>query len=469
MAFRNKSISKQLMKSYMFLLPFIVLLLLIVAIIGSTIAHNWSDKTILSHSDDAEKLMKNGIESDYLEKIVKLGGGVATVSENGNVNNLAGVDIFHETQISREAWTHFLSKVADPANKNIYSVVYDNNDGLWLVVSIPSSIRFNTTLTFNKDSPVLMNAILFYGSLVFALFILVLLLVFLYSKKISKSFTVPLNIIRDKVNGITKEKSITLYENYNFHGEFLEVNNYIDKLVLELEKEKQLKESIEKERKQLFLDISHDLRNPLSTIRGYSELLCEKKIDVVEAEQYLKAISKNSVRASKMLEELFSYTKLESSDFHIALQKEDISEFTRIQLLNFLQLFDQNDIITKINIPNYEVIVPFDKDLMARVYSNLLCNCIEHNDSGITVEVTIVDMGDIVKIIIADNGVGISDKSAKKVFKPFFRSDESRNSESGGCGLGLAIVDKIVYKHGGSIHMESTLNQGTAFIIYLNK
>lgn len=469
-AFKNTSISKQLTKSYIFLLPFIVLLLLLVAIIGSIIAHNWMEKSLPAHSYDAEKLLANGFDSTYIEEITKLGGGVSTVSKDGEVRNLGGSDIFPVTQISTKKWTEFLTEVLNPANKSIYSVAYDDENKLWLVVSIPSSIRFNTTLIINNNSPMLFNAIIFYVSLFTVLIILVVLLVFIYAKKVSKSFVTPLNIIRNKVHEITKGNYVEVDKDFNFKGEFAEVNNYVDILSSELQNEKKLKENIERERKQLFLDISHDLRNPLATIRGYSELLCEQhKISSVDSEQYLGIIYKNSIRASAMLDELFSYTKLESSDFIIKMKKDDISEFTRIQLSNFLHLFDRNKIQTEINIPDHEIIVAFDQDLLARVYSNLLSNCIEHNDSGITIRVSIIDEEEIVKIVVEDNGVGISEENSKQIFNPFFRADESRNSKSGGCGLGLAIVEKIVYKHGGTISMKTAVNKGTSFEIILKK
>lgn len=468
--FENKSISKQLTKSYIFLLPIIVMLFLVVAIIGSTIAHNWMEKTLPAHSYDAEKLLTNGIDPLYLEEILKLGGGVSTVSEEGEVVNLGGDELFSESQISTKKWTEFLVEVANPENKSIYSVAYDEENKLWLVVSIPSSIRLNATLIINYDSPVLADAILFYGVLFSVLIILIVLLVFIYAKMVSKSFITPLNIIRNKVHGITQGNYGKPDKTFNFKGEFAEVNTDIDRLSLELQNEKKLKEKIEKERKQLFLDISHDLRNPLATIRGYSELLSEQnKFSAIEYEQYLGIIYKNSIRASAMLDELFSYTKLESSDFMINMEKHDISEFTRIQLSNFLHLFDRNKILTEINIPDQEIIIAFDQDLLARVYANLLSNCIEHNDPGITIGVSIIEEEAFVKILIEDNGIGISEKHSKQIFSPFFRADESRNSKSGGCGLGLAIVEKIIHKHGGSIRVKTRINKGVSFEIILKK
>lgn len=468
--FKNKSISKQLTKSYILLLPFIVLLLLLVAIIGSMIAHNWMDKSLPAHAFDAEKLLNNGLDSHYVEEITKLGGGVSTVSEDGEVTNLSGSNIFLAAQLSTKEWTEFLTEVANPENKSIYSVAYDNENKLWLVVAIPSSIRLTSTLIINNNSPMLFNAIMFYVSLLTVLIILVVLLVFIYAKKVSKSFVLPLNIIRNKVHEITKGNYGEVDNEFNFKGEFAEVNYYINTLSLELQNEKKLKENIERERKQLFLDISHDIRNPLATIRGYSELLCEQnEISPIDSKQYLEIIYKNSIRASTMLDELFSYTKLESSDFIIEMQKGDISEFTRIQLSNFLHLFDRNEILAEINIPDHEIIVAFDKELLARVYSNLLCNCIEHNNFGITIRVSIIDEEEIVKIVVEDNGIGISEENSHQIFNPFFRVDESRNSKSGGCGLGLAIVEKIVYKHGGTINMKTAVNEGTSFEIILKK
>lgn len=464
----KNSISKQLTKSYLLLFPFFVILLCIVAIIGSLISHDWLATSLPAHQYNVEGLLRDNINEIDLSEVIDSGGG-AVVFGDGTIKELGGHQVFDTTVFSMKEWTNFLTEVSNPTNKKIYSIAYNEKNDYWLVVSVPISIRFYLTLSGNVESPEFITALAFYSVLILALILMLLFFVWLYAKKSSKSFISPLRKLCNMVNNI-KHSKYDIESDENFYGEFLWLSNDIHTLSSELKQERILRENIENDKRQMLLDISHDLRNPLATIMGYAETLSTtKNLDTDIQSRYADMIFRNSVRANNLMNDLFTYTKLDSSNFNPVLESHDICEFAREQVSLFLPQFEMMDIETKFEIPETELLLLFDETLLIRVFSNLFNNCIEYNESGVTFVLTISDEKDFVQIMFSDNGIGMDETLAKTVFEPFVRADKSRNSKTGGSGLGLAIVQKIINAHHGSITLDTLPNKGCVFTIRLKK
>jgi signal transduction histidine kinase len=216
------------------------------------------------------------------------------------------------------------------------------------------------------------------------------------------------------------------------------------------------------------LDISHDLKNPLSSAAGYAELLMNKPgLSPDERAGYLRIIHNNSMRAGQLLNGLFELSKLESPDFRLNLDKTDIGEFLRRLAAELLPLFDKAGFECAFDIPDGPLYVALDLSQMSRVLHNLADNAIRYNPEGTEVTISLSFEADTAVLQFKDNGIGIPAEKAGDIFKPFVRADEARNSQTGGSGLGLSIAQKIITAHGGALTLEAGENEGCTFIISL--
>lgn len=266
------------------------------------------------------------------------------------------------------------------------------------------------------------------------------------------------------------EYEIRLENKLGLTGEFLWLKDDICKLSSELRHEKILRERLENDKKQMILDISHDLRNPLATIMGYAETL--SSIEVIDEEKrthYAEVIYRNSVHTNSLMKDLFIYTKLDYAGFQLTLLQGDICEFIREQVSLFLPQFEAASVETEFAIPEMEILMMFDSKLLERTFVNMFDNCIAYNNDGTKLTLLLVEDSSFVQIVVADDGVGMDKSLSKTIFEPFVRADQTRNSKTGGSGLGLAITAKIIKAHQGSIELDTEPGKGCRFLIRLKK
>lgn len=183
--------------------------------------------------------------------------------------------------------------------------------------------------------------------------------------------------------------------------------------------------------------------------------------------RYAQVIYKNSVRANGLMNDLFTYTKVDNAEFQPELLQGDICKLIREQASLFFPEFEAAGIETEFDIPEYEITLFFDSKLMERAFANLFENSIHHNKTGTKFTLKLTNEKNIIEIVFADDGIGMEETIAKTIFEPFVRSDQSRNSNTGGSGLGLAITAKIIWIHGGSISLNTAPNKGCQFIVRL--
>lgn len=454
----------------MLFFPFFILLIDFVFILGAFISKEWVEKTLPSVRYAAEQLIDKDIDHIDWTNITTYGGSAARVDKRGNVTQLCGQPIFEKQKLTMNEWTHFLIECGDLTQKYTYSVAYEQQEEFWLVIRFPVSIRVQFNFVTNLESTQYGKAMLFFSSMVMILLLLLFLITLVYAKFSARAFITPLRQLCGMVkrinhgNGYDEEPSLKL------SGEFLWLKNDISNLSSRLEVEKKQRKELEEDRKRMLVDISHDLRNPLATIMGYAETLCsESPLDIEKSHHYAQVIWKNSIRANMLLDDLFTYSKLEHPNFQLSLQQEDICEFVREQISLFFTEFEVAGMMTEFMIPETEIFLFFDKKLLTRVFSNLFTNSIRYNKSGVTLSVSLIEEADFVQIVLADDGVGMEGTVAETIFNPFTRGEQSRNSETGGSGLGLAIAKKIIDVHGGRIELVTALGEGCQFTIELNK
>jgi len=236
-----------------------------------------------------------------------------------------------------------------------------------------------------------------------------------------------------------------------------------------IEHEISMRKKSEEDRKRLILDISHDLKNPLSSIQGYAELLM-KKTGMIgqELNEHLEVILNNSKRANQLLTELFELSQLDSPEFSLKPVKTDICEYIRQICAELVPLFECEGFKYEFDIPEESVFAMLDTDRFSRIIQNLANNAVRYNPKGTLVSVNLTVQNNRAVIGFSDDGIGIPAHLAENIFKPFVRVDDSRNSKTGGSGVGLSIAKKIAEAHGGDLTLHPDENKGSTFLITIS-
>ena len=224
--------------------------------------------------------------------------------------------------------------------------------------------------------------------------------------------------------------------------------------------------------KEVIGNISHDLKTPLTAIKGYAEGIMDGVAATPERmERYVKTIHSKAVDMAGLVDELSYFTKIyqKVEDFRFAPVKasyffaECISGMSLDLETRNIQLLYQCDV-------GEDVEIVIDEEKIKRVVANIVGNAVKYiqREQGMIL-VNVEDQGPFIQVMIRDNGKGIGKEELPFIFERFYRTDSSRNSRTGGSGLGLAIAKKIMDEHGGRIWAESELGKGTEVYFTLKK
>lgn len=228
----------------------------------------------------------------------------------------------------------------------------------------------------------------------------------------------------------------------------------------------------DRQNRELISNISHDLRTPITAVKGYVEGIMDGVADTPEKmNRYIHTIYNKTIEMDRLINELSFYSKIATNRIPYA--------FDRVPVRGF---FDdaaeelENELTAKGVTFTYRNEVPDGAEIIAdveqirRVINNIVGNSVKYMDKPVkTVSLTVTEVGDEVQTAITDNGKGIEAKNLASVFDRFYRTDSSRNSAQGGSGIGLSIVRKIVEDHGGRVWASSREGEGTTMFFVLRK
>jgi len=409
------------------------------------------------------------IKEDYNQidasAVVENGGGVQVVDKEYRVVYSRGLDTIGKDKLTIEEFTAFLTE--SKSKPYHYDILYHPEGEFWLIVTFPTSIRLDFSLVYNKEAAAgeFMRSGLVIAFVVLIYLLILALFTFIYSRITAASITVPLKKLCDGTR-LLREGDYSVRVDLRLKNEFAELQDTFNDMAARIEHEISLRKKSEEDRRRLILDISHDLKNPMSSIQGYAELLMKKK-DMTEQEcdEHLKVILNNSKRANRLLTELFELSQLDSPEFSLKLVKTDICEYLRQICGELVPQLEREGFEYEFNIPEDSVFVMLDTDRFNRIIQNLANNAMRYNPAGTLVTVSLTVQNHQVFIDFSDDGIGIPDNIASNIFKPFVRVDDSRNSKTGGSGLGLSIAKKIAEAHGGDLTLLADKNKGSTFRI----
>ena len=226
------------------------------------------------------------------------------------------------------------------------------------------------------------------------------------------------------------------------------------------------------ENKELISNISHDLKTPITAIKGYVEGIMDGVASSPEKlDKYIRTIYNKANDMDRLIDELTFYSKIDTNKIPYEFNKINVNSYFGDCVEEVgLDMDSRNIELGYFNYVSDDVVVIADAEQMKRVINNIISNSVKYMDKpkGI-INIRIKDVGDFIQIEIEDNGRGIAAKDLPCIFDRFYRTDSSRNSSQGGSGIGLSIVRKIVEDHGGRIWATIKEGMGTEMHIVLRK
>jgi len=223
---------------------------------------------------------------------------------------------------------------------------------------------------------------------------------------------------------------------------------------------------MEKARKDFVIATSHELKTPLTAIKGYTETL-QDEIKDPQQKEFIEIINHNISRLEKIVEDLINLSQIEDNDAKLVLETVDIKKIVENVVSLYMKKAREKGIEFKINIQDLPLINA-DGFRIEQMLVNLIDNSVRYTEKGeISICISYQKDSATIKIEITDTGIGIPHQHLPRIFERFYVVDKARSRQTGGTGLGLSIVKHIVLLHNGTIDVESEENKGTKFTIHL--
>ncbi len=226
---------------------------------------------------------------------------------------------------------------------------------------------------------------------------------------------------------------------------------------------------LEQMRKDFVANVSHELKTPITSIKGFSETLLDGAMkDEKTLEYFLSIILKESDRLQELIQELLDLSKMEQQGFQLNYQPVNIVEILNEIMVLLGGKAENKDIKLSLT-SGHQPMVEGDSYRLKQVFLNLISNGITYTPSGGKVLIEVSELEDTIQVKISDTGIGIEKDEIPRIFERFYRVDKARSRNSGGTGLGLAIVKHLVEAHHGTLAVNSKVGEGTTFIVNLKR
>ena len=288
---------------------------------------------------------------------------------------------------------------------------------------------------------------------------------------IYRSIAAPLVKLKKATQNI-KEGNLDFVLEVEGNDEFSELCRDFEEMRIRLKESTEEKILLDKENKELISNISHDLKTPITAVKGYVEGIMDGVADTPEKmDRYVRTIYNKTNEMDHLINELTFYSKIDTNRIPYTFSKLNVEDyFSDCAEEIGLELETRGIELVYANYVESGTLVIADGEQIRRVIHNIISNAIKYMDKkkGI-IQLRVKDVGDFVQVEIEDNGKGIGAKDLAYIFDRFYRTDVSRNSSKGGSGIGLSIVKKILEDHGGKVWATSRLGIGTIMYFVLRK
>ena len=288
---------------------------------------------------------------------------------------------------------------------------------------------------------------------------------------IYRSIAVPLVKLKKATKNI-KEGNLDFVLEVEGNDEFSQLCQDFEEMRKRLKESTEEKILMDKENKELISNISHDLKTPITAVKGYVEGIMDGVADTPEKmDRYVRTIYNKTNEMDHLINELTFYSKIDTNRIPYTFSKLNVEDyFSDCAEELGLEMETRGIELVYANYVEKGVQVIADGEQIRRVIHNIVSNAIKYMEKprGI-IQLRVKDVGDFIQVEIEDNGKGIAAKDLPYIFARFYRTDVSRNSSKGGSGIGLSIVKKIMEDHGGKVWATSRLGIGTIMYFVLRK
>mgnify|MGYP002771830201 FL=1 len=288
---------------------------------------------------------------------------------------------------------------------------------------------------------------------------------------IYRSIAVPLVKLKKATKNI-KEGNLDFVLEVEGNDEFSQLCRDFEEMRKRLKESTEEKILMDKENKELISNISHDLKTPITAVKGYVEGIMDGVADTPEKmDRYVRTIYNKTNEMDHLINELTFYSKIDTNRIPYTFSKLNVEDyFSDCAEELGLEMETRGIELVYANYVEKGVQVIADGEQIRRVIHNIVSNAIKYMEKprGI-IQLRVKDVGDFIQVEIEDNGKGIAAKDLPYIFDRFYRTDVSRNSSKGGSGIGLSIVKKIMEDHGGKVWATSRLGIGTIMYFVLRK
>jgi signal transduction histidine kinase len=256
---------------------------------------------------------------------------------------------------------------------------------------------------------------------------------------------------------------------------FRDLQEENERLARDLEKQNrqlieanQALESLDRMKSKLLANVSHELKTPLITIKGYTEMLESGRAGEVpkKGKEFVAGIRRGTERLESLIGNLLQGARMASESDTLVLTVIDLVAWTRTAVRGLRTMAEEKGVSVKVTAPR-KVKVTADASSIDRILENLLSNAIKFNVRGGEVRVEVKREGSFAEVIVTDTGIGIPKAARDRIFERFFQADKSQTHRYGGTGIGLSIVKEVVDRHGGRVEVDSEPGKGSTFRVLL--
>lgn len=451
------------------LLSHLVVLIITTASIGLLLSHLITEFLI---DEKRDELIREGtatiqflepigqLEQNYpnlLNSLSTLSGNTLWIADKDN-NTIAGKapgrwhnrmgrhhmnnDTFFNGQIASRIYR----KRTDDDPSIIVAVPFSSNPNIALFIHTPITGITKTSLAIQK---------LLFISIIFSILFAGLSAFFL-----SRSLTKPIRNISQAANKFAMG-NYSIRTTACGQDEIGQFGQSFNKMATALER-------IEKNRREFFSDVTHELKTPIATIQAVTESILDGVVtDKATRSRYLQTILSETHHMNKLISELLDLARLESGQLQLTYESVHLEDFMQSLKETYHSLLAEKNHRLEMNLPPDCPLIETDPTKLHQILSNIISNAIRHAYTDSIITVNIVKENKTIVFSIANQGEGIAEKDLPYLWERFYRIDKSRARNQGGTGLGLPITKKLVENMGGEITAVSVLNQETIFIIKL--
>lgn len=409
--------------------------------------NNWSEAT---DSENPHEIQETDEMNKMEESLSRLGYHFY-IEKNGYevFSNLTNDDKYAAASVAGEAVAHAKTLTASSYDISVIKNTFHHGEYTFCIVAVHTGTTDENVIAYIKQYIFLY--ILGFAALFVGISVITNILM---SGWISRSILVPLKKLHEGTKKI-QEGNLDQELDYEKPDEFGAVYKDFNAMRAYLKESVEQRLEDEQKRKDLISGISHDLRTPLTSIRGYVEGLLDGIASTPEKqEKYLRAIQVRTGNMVDMVNSLSEYNRLNSREFRYHMEQGNLRRFVEQYLDIYMLEARQKQVDIEFYAAEEEYPVLFDAKEWKRILDNLFTNTVRYrkkHSSRVRILLSLDEQKELVRFVFSDDGPGVPEESLERIFDSFYRTDESRKNAENGSGIGLAVVKEIIKGHGGSV------------------